>query len=113
MLVSETKKAYYEANIRNRAGKAVISVSENQGGCWSYVGRVGHFAQFPDNKQHLNIGVWCHRNYIYQHEFYHAAGFLHENQRNDAADHVDFHPHVWDCNHPDKVPDKLQVKFTF
>ena len=32
-----------------------------------------------------------------QHEFYHALGFWHEQQRKDLADHIDIHPEKYTC----------------
>ena len=95
----EVSQSFYESEIRGTGNKSVILVqAKPNDGCWSYVGRVGYFAQFNgSNQQELNFGTWCHHNYIYHHEFYHAAGFLHEQQRFDAGDHIDFKPENWNC----------------
>ena len=55
-------------------------------GCWSYVGRVGWAEQM------LSLSNWCTGSSTIQHEFVHAIGFWHEQQREDLGDHIDIDP---------------------
>jgi len=51
------------------------------GGCYSYVGRIG-------GAQKLSLGYGCVYEYIIIHEFMHAAGFHHEQSRYDRDTYV-------------------------
>lgn len=53
-----------------------------ESGCWSFVGMVGR------GPQDLSLGAGCVTNSITQHEFIHALGFLHTQQRKDRDDYV-------------------------
>nr|XP_047131775.1 zinc metalloproteinase nas-15-like isoform X1 [Hydra vulgaris] len=53
----------------------------NEQGCWSIIGRQG-------NSQKLKLGDWCLDIGTAIHEMMHAAGFYHEQSRNDRDDHV-------------------------
>merc|ERR1711872_354837 len=54
-------------------------VKEN--GCWSFVGNLGR------GSQKLSLGRGCLITGTIQHEFLHAAGFIHEHQRTDGDDY--------------------------
>ncbi|XP_065656858.1 zinc metalloproteinase nas-4 isoform X2 [Hydra vulgaris] len=54
----------------------VYFTSVANGGCWSYLGRVG-------GKQQINIGNGCQYTGIVLHEMLHAMGFIHEQNRCD------------------------------
>ena len=63
-------------------------------GCWSYVGRVGWARQF------LSLSGGCHKSRgVVHHEFIHAAGFWHEMQRQDLADHIELNVDRYNCQH--------------
>lgn len=47
-----------------------VSVTSEDTGCWSWIGRVG-------GRQQLNLGPGCVWDYIIWHEFIHALGFFH------------------------------------
>ena len=51
---------------------------ESNPGCWSYVGRISQWSQ-----QDLSLSSWCTSSSTIQHEFVHALGFWHEQQRMD------------------------------
>ncbi|XP_078335133.1 uncharacterized protein LOC111132277 isoform X2 [Crassostrea virginica] len=53
-----------------------VRIKGNENGCWSYVGNVGF-----GGGQDLNLGDGCLDLYIVLHEFHHAMGGLHEQQR--------------------------------
>merc|ERR1711872_441653 len=55
-------------------------VKEN--GCWSFVGNLGR------GSQKLSLGRGCLITGTIQHEFLHAAGFIHEHQRTDRDNYV-------------------------
>lgn len=89
------KKAEIEEAARRFAAKTVLRLRPKtaadkdwveffyngaSGGCWSYLGRVG-------GKQLIAIPEWCPTGSI-QHETMHAAGFFHEQSRNDRDDYI-------------------------
>ena len=45
--------------------------------------------------QNLNLADDCFYPTIIQHEFLHSLGFVHEQQRLDVDDHIDFKPGNW------------------
>ena len=53
-------------------------------GCWSLVGKSG-------GRQPLNLGNGCTSHATIAHEFIHAFGFLHEQNRPDSREYVNFH----------------------
>jgi len=56
-------------------------------GCWSYIGMTG------DNPQDISLGTLCHTRGLALHEFLHALGFDHEQNRPDRDEHIEVH---WD-----------------
>ena len=60
-------------------------------GCWSYVGRIGW------SKQYLSLSNWCTGSSTVQHEFVHALGFWHEQQRADLDKHIELNTDRWTC----------------
>lgn len=62
-----------------------VVFTNDDAGCWSYLGRIG-------GAQPIQIGPECPRGSVI-HEILHAAGFLHEQSRNDRDQHVQI---VWD-----------------
>ena len=62
-------------------------------GCWSYVGRIG-----TSVRQYLSLSEGCHAPETVQHEFYHALGFWHEQQRADVLNYVDLHGEKYTCH---------------
>ena len=84
------------------------------GGCWSYVGLV-------DSKsvQTVSLGLdeCTDAPWQIQHEFLHALGFWHEQQRGDAHKHVDLNrdscnadDFVWSVNYMPMGPDHPLIK---
>jgi len=62
---------------------------QNDGGCSSFIGRVGRF--FSGGSQSMNIG-WCvNAPASIQHEMMHAMGFYHEQSRIDRDEYVSIH----------------------
>lgn len=88
---------------RTSADKDYVVFSNQSSGCWSELGRVG-------GKQTIQIDSGCGRGSV-AHEILHAAGFMHEQTRNDRDQHVTI---VWDEIDPGKEhnfeqrPDLLQ-----
>lgn len=62
-------------------------------GCWSYVGRIS-----TSVTQYLSLSEGCHSPETIQHEFYHALGFWHEQQRADVLDYIDLHDDQYSCD---------------
>ncbi|CAG5097508.1 Oidioi.mRNA.OKI2018_I69.XSR.g15107.t1.cds [Oikopleura dioica] len=54
-------------------------------GCWSYIGMTG------DNPQDISLGTLCHTRGLALHEFLHALGFDHEQNRPDRDEHIEVH----------------------
>ena len=52
-------------------------------GCWSYIGMTG------DNPQDISLGTLCHTRGLALHEFLHALGFDHEQNRPDRDEHIE------------------------
>lgn len=74
-----------------RTNEAEYVMVVNDGGCSSFIGRVGRF--FDGGSQKMNIG-WCVNAYAsIQHEMLHALGFYHEQSRIDRDEYVEIH---WD-----------------
>jgi len=61
------------------------------GGCWSYVGRIG-------GKQEVSLANGCVYKYIVIHELMHAVGFFHEQSRYDRDSHVKINLENVCCN---------------
>ena len=67
----------YTNKIRVIEGEDLPGEDSNPG-CWSYVGRISGWSQ-----QDLSLSSWCTSSSTIQHEFVHALGFWHEQQRAD------------------------------
>jgi len=62
-------------------------------GCWSYIGMTG------EDTQDLSLGSFCYTKGLSLHEFIHALGFDHEQNRPDRDQYVSMH---WDKIREDK-----------
>lgn len=61
------------------------------GGCWSYVSRIGW------SVQDLSLDSGCTNGYIPQHEFIHALGIWHEQQRHDWNTAINVNKNKYNC----------------
>ena len=73
MIPRTTETAYVAVQ---NSGVDDIGGTTGNHGCWSYVGKVGR-------RQPLNLAKGCIELYIVQHEFLHALGTHHEQNRPD------------------------------
>ena len=96
--LSGLEDPFYIEHIADRNGRGIIQVQDNADGCFSYVGAISsQWYPFRTPIQELNLGPGClDFTKVIHHEFMHAIGFLHEQQRFDSHDHIDFHPNNWD-----------------
>jgi hypothetical protein len=71
-------------NIRKRVASdpEYITITDNEDGCWSYVGRI------EGKSQQLNLAPGCVTKDTVQHEYIHALGFKHEQSRSDRDNYV-------------------------
>jgi len=73
-----------------------IMITHENTGCWSYVGRWFEY-------QRVNLADGCQYGTTPLHEFMHALGFWHEQQRGDALNYIDLHRE--NCNMGDDAFD--------
>ena len=81
--------------IRGAPSGNYVDVVNNDSGCWSYVGMWG-------NRQELHLGNGCFDSSTIEHEFLHALGVHHEQNRPDRDQFVDI---LWDNIKPDSLPE--------
>lgn len=83
--IEEVNQTSLKLRPRTSRDADYVVFSNDDQGCWSYLGRVG-------GAQPIQLTPHCQRGSVI-HEILHAAGFLHEQSRNDRDQHVRI---VWD-----------------
>lgn len=72
--------------VRRTTETDYVFVTNENTGCWSWIGRVG-------GAQQLNLGPGCVHDYIIWHEFIHALGFFHMHSAYDRDNFVEI---IWE-----------------
>jgi len=90
-------------------------ISNRNSGCWSMLGMTGSDG---NGRQDLSLGYGCVTQGTVQHEFLHALGFTHEQNRSDRDDYIEINwnkiPNGWEGQFqkiPEKYFDSLGEKY--
>ena len=84
----------FDPDLTYENGVYVYGETSSGSGCWSYVGECNNcgswdYPDLPDGWQALRLPDWCINVGGIHHEFLHALGLLHEQDRPDFEDHFE------------------------